>query len=729
MMAGSDNQWYAGEMRPSHHPLPGSPLPLRSTPRAVPGPGQLATGLIARRLTVKRPSAGGRAGARKARRRRHGTPVASGRNAANGHPTPRPEKTVGALGEGRPAPEPTADLISGERPSCAGLPATSARPAGGGIRRRFAALRRIGARRLKPTLVAGLIIAILPLINGCYVSNTEPRSPSNTRLPSDSEEVTGKPAPPTLKMEQQGRQLVFSWTREYGVDHYNLWESPGGDGDFRKIATDLDTLTYSIEITPRPGGWSRSRYRLEACNRFGCERSGELGTEEVLKPGIGYTRPASAYLSDYFGTAVALDRDGRTLVAGAPGEDSGMAGNPGDDSLQRAGAAYIFTYSADGGRWEGRAYLKATPSSKQAMFGYSVAVSDDGTVVAVGAPGEGDSSGAAYLFSLRDGRWEPAGTLRPASGGEESRPRFGTSVAFSGDGAILAVGAPGTDLPDGEGGSRKWAGSLYLYRRETDGWQPAGQLFPEEPEASAGFGTALAFGDDGSILAAGADGWGGTGAVFLFVRGASGADWSQEEVFTPGENTSSRFGASVSLSGDGNTLAVGAYREEEDPATERAGAAYIYMKQQGRWQRKQRLTPSNPDAGDEFGTSLALNEEGSLLVIGAPFEDSKATDLGGDGQDNSGTNSGATYLFALQGESWRQIAQVKPIGANILINERIYGEFGTALSVSRDGSILAVGAPHLVSLIQPQRGNPSEVLNATSGTGMTYLYALPLLVE
>ncbi len=156
------------------------------------------------------------------------------------------------------------------------------------------------------------------------------------------------------------------------MDYYNLLESADGAPRFTEIAGNIDTFSHSIDISPRPEGWSRARYRLVACNHYGCSPPDEIGLEEVLDPGTGYAIPGNAYPFDYFGSAVALSGDGRTLVAGAPGEDSNATGVNGDrnnDSLERAGAAYIFTYDENRGSWMERDYLKASSASSLAMFG------------------------------------------------------------------------------------------------------------------------------------------------------------------------------------------------------------------------------------------------------------------------------------------------------------------------------------------------------------------------
>ncbi len=345
-----------------------------------------------------------------------------------------------------------------------------------------------------------------------------------------------------------------------------------------------------------------------------------------------------------------------------------------------------------------------------------------------GAPRENNSTGAAYIFALDNGAWRSVKSLTPPEG--SLQPQFGYSLALSSDGRMLAAGAPDADIR-GINDSLRSAGTVYLYYRDINGWHFGSSLIPDNPVKSAGFGTALALSGDGTTLAVGANRWNTAGATFIFSRDGDSRTWNQQaRIDPPTADAEIHFGASLALSGDGATLAIGAYRENGAAAGDvRSGAVYIYTRERGTWQQQQRLEPSNSGAHDEFGTSLSINRDGTLLVVGAPFEDNRSAQPDSDQDRQRSFNFGAAYLFSLKGGQWRQTAYIKPIDDKGLINERFYGEFGTAMAMSRDGSTLAIGAPHGVSILQPQRGDPSDALNATSGTGATYIYSLPLLRE
>jgi hypothetical protein len=195
---------------------------------------------------------------------------------------------------------------------------------------------------------------------------------------------------------------------------------------------------------------------------------------------------------DYFGCSVALSDDGTTAVVGA-GEDEDPNGTLG-------GSTYAF--SRVGGRWRQRAKVAPDDGRPTEEFGTSVALSTDGTTALVGSRGDGDAngpaSGAAYAFSRTGGEWRQRAKLAAADG--DPRDAFGFSVALSGDGTTAVVGAPADEDPNGESGGSASVFSL------TDGeWRQRAKLVAPDGGADA-FGHSVALSADGTTAAVGARG-------------------------------------------------------------------------------------------------------------------------------------------------------------------------------------------------------------------------------
>lgn len=152
------------------------------------------------------------------------------------------------------------------------------------------------------------------------------------------------------------------------------------------------------------------------------------------------------------------------------------------------------------------------------------------------------------------------------------------------------------------------------------------------------------------------------------------------------------FGGAVALSGDGTTLAVGAVREsssargvngnQSNDEAPRSGAVYVFVRSESSWTQQAYVKASNTGAGDRFGASVALSDDGRTLVVGAPEEASNTRGVGGDPSNDEAPYSGAVYVFVRSGSEWAQPAYVEGSSAD---------SFGAAVALSRDGSTLAVG--------------------------------------
>ena len=156
------------------------------------------------------------------------------------------------------------------------------------------------------------------------------------------------------------------------------------------------------------------------------------------------------------------------------------------------------------------------------------------------------------------------------------------------------------------------------------------------------------------------------------------------------------FGGAAALSGDGSTLAIGApgeasaatgvNQDEGDDSARGSGAVYVFTRMGDAWRQQAYLKASNAGPGDNFGSAVALSDDGDTLAIAAVSEDSAATGVNQDGAHDSAGGSGAVYVFRRAGATWSQQAYVKPS------NTDAQDGFGWATALSGDGTVLAVGA-------------------------------------
>ena len=136
--------------------------------------------------------------------------------------------------------------------------------------------------------------------------------------------------------------------------------------------------------------------------------------------------------------------------------------------------------------------------------------------------------------------------------------------------------------------------------------------------------------------------------------------------FAGGGSLPGHIGGPLAISGDGNTLAVGAPHEssaargvggdQDDNSLYNSGAVYVYVRSGDNWTQQAYIKASNPGQSDMFGLSLALSGDGNTLVVAAPWEASAATGVNGDQNDNSLPQAGAVYVFTRAGNTWSQHA-------------------------------------------------------------------------
>jgi len=199
-----------------------------------------------------------------------------------------------------------------------------------------------------------------------------------------------------------------------------------------------------------------------------------------------------------------------------------------------------------------------------------------------------------------------------------------------------------------------------------------------------------------------------SGAVYVFVR--TGGAWAQQAYIKPAVTTAGiEFGWALSLSSDGNTLVVGS-----PGGAGGMGAAIVFERSGGFWTQQVALQASNPAVQDFFGSSVGLSADGSTLVVGAPYEDSAATGVGGDQSSNAAADSGAAYVFVRNGTTWAQQAYLKAS------NAEAGDEFGTSAALSADGNTLVVAAAKEDSAATGINGD--QVSNAADGSGAAYVF-------
>ncbi|MBS0198772.1 MAG: hypothetical protein JSR77_18650 [Planctomycetes bacterium] len=353
-----------------------------------------------------------------------------------------------------------------------------------------------------------------------------------------------------------------------------------------------------------------------------------------------------------FGSSVALNADGTIGAIGSVGENAS------------AGAVYIAARVGSSWSLPG---LRVAPSGGvgAGLFGSSLAMNADGDTLVVGALLDDADKGAAYIFVRVNGSWVQQGPkLIPP--GPPVRGYFGRAVAVSADGNTAVISEPyrGTNND----------GVVHVATRSSGVWTI--QSPPLTPLSGGGaFGSSVAISGDGNTVIVGAfeDAF-GVGTAYVFVR--NGNSWTRQGgklAFSGATGNPLYIGSAVGLSHDGNTAVIGAMRGSSS-----GGGAYIFARSPGGvWsQSVPMLVP--PHQSRDFGNAVSMNAAGTRCLIGARAEDVAST-----------SEQGTAYVYARNGTSWVVREPIlRPIGAVGWDHQH----FGGSLALARNGEIALVGA-------------------------------------
>jgi hypothetical protein len=315
--------------------------------------------------------------------------------------------------------------------------------------------------------------------------------------------------------------------------------------------------------------------------------------------------------------------------------------------------------------------------------GFSVALSGDGNTAIVGGLSDNSSIGAAWVYT-RDGQgvWSQQGSNLVGTGAAGSSQQ-GYSVGLSGDGNTAIVGGPNDNASFGPG-------AAWVYTRNSQGlWaQQGSKLIGTGAVGNAFQGASVALSGDGNTAMVGgpSDNSGTGGAAWVYIRSSQGL-WTQQgsKLVGTGGVASSAQGLSVALSSDGNTAILGGPNDNGA-----IGAAWIFTRDgQGLWtQQGSKLVGTGAVGLAEQGGAVALSGDGNTAIVGGL-------------SDNSLT--GAAWVFTRSGGVWTQQGD-KLVGTGAVG----FAAQGRSVALSADGNTAIVGGPD----DDPSVVDPSSVTGA-----------------
>ncbi len=247
--------------------------------------------------------------------------------------------------------------------------------------------------------------------------------------------------------------------------------------------------------------------------------------------------------------------------------------------------------------------------------------------------------------------------------GEANFDHSGNSVSLSSDGSRVAIGALENDFDKGHVRVYEYSDSDGTWKWTKLGSDINGVSSKDE------FGTSVSLSSDGSRVAIGAPkNNNGKGQVRVYEY--SDETWARIGGNINGNSAFDYSGISVSLSSDGSRVAIGARLDDYDTEYN-SGSVAIYEYSDETW--TQLGSKIDGEAlNDESGTSVSLSPDGSRVAIGAP--------------KNGANDKGHVRVYAYNGSAWAQLGSDINGAANL-------DESGTSVSLSSDGSRVAIGSP------------------------------------
>jgi hypothetical protein len=366
---------------------------------------------------------------------------------------------------------------------------------------------------------------------------------------------------------------------------------------------------------------------------------------------------------DQFGWSVSISENGKAIAVGAL-----------DDSEygEYSGGVYVYKRSIDQWNYE---KITAFDADEWSKFGSHVSLSDDGNTVAIGAMWDTayGGTGAAYVYRYFGINW--SGVKIKASDGDGT-DWFGKHLDISGDSQTLLVGAWGDDDPDGEDVTPD-SGSAYVFDKNSTSWNET-KILPSNGEKNAFFGTNVDVSNDGSVFVVGSYGhsngvegaWDGLAYVYRWNE----TNQEYDEYILEGSDIAYHdawYGYSTAITGDGNTVVVGAPNEIGNSGS---GSVYVYEWNGSSW-TETKLIPSEGGPNMFFGSSVSISDDASIIIVGEP-----------DTYAYAGTETpGYVHIFIYDGSTWIEEDKITSSGA-------LPGsQFGDQVEISGDGNAFVVG--------------------------------------
>jgi hypothetical protein len=509
------------------------------------------------------------------------------------------------------------------------------------------------------------------------------------------------PAAPTVTVGADTKQLRFDWEIVPRSNYYELWFKANNGAPYVKFSESLPWRPHAItSVSAHLLDWNQARYQVKACNFSGCGASAPIPVAGYMADTIGYFKASRLHNYGRFGIATAISEDGNTLAAFTAGETS-------PDYPKAA----VYVFAKIDGRWRQQARL--IPESSVAPF-QNVGL-QPGSEAALSLSADGNVLVAAMAFSDRGLDSGGVTIYRRSSGSWTQEHQIIQVQTFGGYvGNLFAeIDQAGEHIVFRPG---SYANPTEMIVHGASGWTR--QVIQQPPsDLSNGYACmAPRLSGDGEKIA-----WGCTrlvrlGEKRLFISRPPGWQLAESVPLTfPEGHLLSR----MAIDHDGDTIAVGS-AVSSTPNGDPRNHVRVLREQAGSpatWETSAPILPGTwvGDAPNQFGTDLALSDDGKLLAILDPRDPGAGVGVLSPPLQAGTEPTGATYIYELRAQGpWlrRVLKPNNPIPAG--------GLQGGQVRFANKGKTLIVSEPD-------EPGNSSGIdgdrlLGGRPSTGALWLY-------
>jgi len=372
------------------------------------------------------------------------------------------------------------------------------------------------------------------------------------------------------------------------------------------------------------------------------------------------------YFQDFSGSVVSLNAAGNSIAIQSFSQGSNLDGKT------------TLYSSNDNGTWSETYKVLYTLDSFTARV--KLAYSGDESILAVGA----HFNVTLYERNVTDGSWTSVkGPMKP-----DDFSSTITSVDLSNEGNVLAIS------------SYSFGKSSYtmFHRKNSEGWENMGESISSSLTnrpgivSISGNGMRIAISEAFEI-----------GTTRIYQYNETSATWEQMGDSILGNSDGDLFGKAMAISRDGSTVAIGAPFHDEIAGNQTklnigSVTVYRYDPDTRQWKQKGESLKGKEEFG-AFGNSLDISADGNILVVG-----------------NSDSLQRYQYVrvfeFVPETSLWVQL------GNDFLDDGSLKSYFGFSVSLSDDGSILAIGSP---GATKPRNRDDNSTL-PMSNAGVVLIY-------